>query len=47
LQPLHAVRTLFATGDVHIMPKAIRFNQLGGPEVLHMEDLPERQPGLQ
>ena len=27
------------------MPKAIRFTQLGGPEVLHMEDLPERQPG--
>ncbi len=27
------------------MPKAIRFNQLGGPEVLHMEDLPERKPG--
>ena len=27
------------------MPKAIRFNRLGGPEVLHMEDLPERQPG--
>ena len=25
------------------MPKAIRFNQLGGPEVLHIEDLPERQ----
>lgn len=27
------------------MPKAIRFNQLGGPEVLHFEDVPERQPG--
>jgi NADPH:quinone reductase-like Zn-dependent oxidoreductase len=27
------------------MPKAIRFSELGGPEVLHMEDLPERQPG--
>ena len=27
------------------MPKAIRFNQLGGPEVLHVEDLPDRQPG--
>jgi len=27
------------------MPKAIRFNQLGGPEVLHIEDQPERQPG--
>jgi len=27
------------------MPKAIRFNQFGGPEVLHMEDLPERRPG--
>ena len=27
------------------MPKAIRFNQLGGPEVLHIEDLPNRQPG--
>ena len=27
------------------MPKAIRFNQLGGPEVLHFEDLPKRQPG--
>ena len=26
------------------MPKAIRFNQLGGPEVLHIENLPERQP---
>ena len=27
------------------MPKAIRFNQLGGPEVLHMGDVPVRQPG--
>ena len=27
------------------MPKAIRFNQLGGPEVLQIEDLPQRQPG--
>jgi NADPH:quinone reductase-like Zn-dependent oxidoreductase len=27
------------------VPKAIRFNQLGGPEVLHIEDLPDRQPG--
>jgi NADPH:quinone reductase-like Zn-dependent oxidoreductase len=27
------------------MPKAIRFNQLGGPEVLHFENLPQRQPG--
>lgn len=27
------------------MPKAIRFHQLGGPEVLHFEDVPERQPG--
>ncbi len=27
------------------MPKAIRFNQLGGPEVLHFEDIPERTPG--
>ena len=27
------------------MPKAIRFNQLGGPDVLHIEDLPDRQPG--
>src|SRR5450631_2703888 len=27
------------------MPKAIRFNQFGGPEVLHIEDLPKRQPG--
>src|SRR5580692_8115611 len=27
------------------MPKTIRFNQLGGPDVLHMEDLPERTPG--
>ena len=27
------------------MPKAIRFNQIGGPEVLHIEDQPERQPG--
>jgi NADPH:quinone reductase len=29
------------------MPRAIRFNQLGGPEVLHVEDLPPRQPGPQ
>ena len=29
------------------MPKAIRFNQLGGPEVLHIEDLPQRHPGPQ
>ena len=27
------------------MPKAIRFNQLGGPEVLHIEDQPKREPG--
>jgi NADPH:quinone reductase-like Zn-dependent oxidoreductase len=33
------------TGDILTMPKAIRFNQLGGPEVLRIEDLPERQPG--
>ena len=27
------------------MPKAIRFSQLGGPEVLQFENVPERQPG--
>ena len=27
------------------MPKAIRFNQLGGPTVLRIENMPERQPG--
>lgn len=27
------------------MPKAIRFHQFGGREVLHMEDAPARQPG--
>jgi len=27
------------------MPKAIRFNQLGGPEVLHFENVPDREPG--
>src|ERR1019366_7521773 len=42
---LQPVRISFATGDVRNMPKAIRFNQLGGPEVLHVEDLPDRQPG--
>jgi NADPH2:quinone reductase len=26
------------------MPKAVRFNQLGGPEVLTFEDIPERKP---
>ncbi len=26
------------------MPKAIRFNRVGGPEVLHFEDVPARQP---
>ena len=26
------------------MTKAIRFHKLGGPEVLHFEDLPDRQP---
>ncbi len=26
------------------MPKAIRFNQLGGPEVLKFENIPERKP---
>ena len=26
------------------MPKAIRFNEIGGPEVLHFEDIPERRP---
>jgi NADPH:quinone reductase-like Zn-dependent oxidoreductase len=42
---LQAARISFSTGDVRIMPKAIRFNQLGGPEVLNMEDLPVRTPG--
>jgi NADPH2:quinone reductase len=28
------------------MPKAIRFNEVGGPEVLHLEDVPEQQPGV-
>ena len=28
------------------MTKAIRFNQIGGPEVLHIEDQSEREPGL-
>jgi len=27
------------------MPKAIRFHQLGGPEVLHFENVPNRKPG--
>ncbi len=27
------------------MPKAIRFHELGGPEVLRLEEAPERQPG--
>ena len=27
------------------MPTSIRFNKLGGPEVLHFEDLPERHAG--
>src|ERR1039458_4021624 len=36
---------LFINRRCPIMPKAIRFNQLGGPEVLHIEDQPERQPG--
>jgi NADPH:quinone reductase-like Zn-dependent oxidoreductase len=44
---LQAVRICYSTGEICIMPKAIRFNQLGGPEVLHFEDLPERQPGPQ
>ncbi len=26
------------------MPKAIRFTQIGGPEVLHFEDIPKRAP---
>jgi NADPH2:quinone reductase len=43
---LQAARICFPTGDVRIMPKAIRFNQFGGPEVLHLEDLPDRRPGL-
>jgi NADPH2:quinone reductase len=34
---------LYTTGD-SAMPKAIRFNQVGGPEVLHFEDIPERHP---
>jgi NADPH:quinone reductase-like Zn-dependent oxidoreductase len=44
---LQAVSISLAAGDIRIMPKAIRFNQLGGPEVLHFEDLPHRQPGPQ
>ncbi|HVG27281.1 MAG TPA: alcohol dehydrogenase catalytic domain-containing protein, partial [Acidobacteriaceae bacterium] len=27
------------------MPKAVRFHQLGGPEILKIEDIPTRQPG--
>ena len=27
------------------MPKAVRFNQLGGPDVLRIEDIPSRPPG--
>lgn len=27
------------------MPKAVRFNELGGPEVLKLEDVPAREPG--
>lgn len=27
------------------MPKAIRFHELGGPEVLRFEDMPDRRPG--
>lgn len=42
---LQAVDISQLTGDVSIMPKAIRFDQLGGPEVLQMKDMPERQPG--
>ncbi len=42
---LQAVRIAYSVGDARIMPKAIRFTQLGGPEVLHMENLPGRQPG--
>jgi NADPH:quinone reductase-like Zn-dependent oxidoreductase len=34
-----------ASGDILNMSKAIRFNQIGGPEVLHIEDVPDRQPG--
>jgi hypothetical protein len=33
-------------GRYTIMPKAIRFDHAGGPEVLRIEDLPERQPAL-
>ena len=28
------------------MPKAIRLNQFGGPDVLHFEQIPERQPAV-
>ncbi len=42
---LQAHRISISRGEVRILPKAIRFNQLSGPEVLHMEDLPEHQPG--
>src|SRR5215472_8890624 len=27
------------------MPKIVRFHELGGPEVLRIEDLPSREPG--
>jgi NADPH:quinone reductase len=40
-----AVRIFSSAGETRIMPKAVRFNQLGGPEILHFEDLPKRQPG--
>jgi NADPH:quinone reductase-like Zn-dependent oxidoreductase len=30
---------------VHVMARTIRFHELGGPEVLRIEDLPVRSPG--
>ena len=27
------------------MPRVVRFHELGGPEVLRIEDIPPREPG--
>ena len=42
--PLLALALTLALGTVSGMPKIVRFHQVGGPEVLKLEELPAPQP---
>ena len=42
---LYPVRISSTVGEVNRVPKIVRFHQLGGPEVLRIEESPSQQPG--